>query len=178
MRMSLLHTDSDSKEEQDALLMDVYKQMFIVAYSIVRDKMEAMDVVQESWVKILCKLDTLRDRDKLVQWAKAIVTNTALTMLKRKAVILLEDREDKGLSLVSAEQVEERVIRSLILEEIHKLDEKTRQILMYKYYDDMKDKEIADLMELPLGTVKARIHRGKEQLRVILTDPQMKRDSY
>lgn len=177
MRTSLLRTDSDRKEDQDALLMDVYKQMFIVAYSIIRDKAEAMDAVQESWVKILCKLDTLRDRDKLVQWAKAIVTNTAYNMIKRKVAVSLSNSEENGLPLVSTEQVEERVIRNVILEEINKLDDKTKQILIYKYYDDMKDKEIAMRMDLPIGTVKARIHRGKEQLRALLTDPYMKPDS-
>ncbi|WP_158289297.1 RNA polymerase sigma factor [Paenibacillus flagellatus] len=172
MWTSLIHTDSETRDEQEALLLDVYKQMFIVTYSIMRNKSEAMDAVQESWVKILRKLDTLRERDKLIQWAKVIATNTAYNMLKRKVAVSLS--EENGLSLVSSEGVEERVIRNIIFEEIGKLDDKTRHILTYKFVYDMKDKEIADKMELPLGTVKARIHRGKEQLRAMLTDPYLK----
>lgn len=175
MRTELL-TDPERKEEQDALLMDVYKQMFIVTYSIMRNKTEAMDAVQESWVKILRKLDTLRDRDKLIQWAKVIAANTSYNMIKRKVAVTLADAEEIGISLVSAEGVEERVMRNIIFEEIAKLDDKTRQILTYKFYYDWKDKEIAERMELPLGTVKARIHRGKEQLRAMLTDPYLKPD--
>lgn len=171
MGAGLLKADSDRTEEQDALLMDVYKQMFIVAYSIMRDKTEAMDAVQESWVKILRKLDTLRDRDKLIQWAKSIATNTAYNMLKRKAAMSLGAAEDSGIPLISAEGVEDKVMRKILFEEINKLDDKTRQILTYKYVHDMKDKEIAERMELALGTVKARIHRGKEQLRALLIDP-------
>ncbi|GAA3402382.1 RNA polymerase sigma factor [Paenibacillus hodogayensis] len=171
-----LHTDAERKDEQDALLMDVYKQMFIVTYSIMRNKTEAMDAVQESWVKILRKLDTLRDRDKLIQWAKVIATNTAYNMIKRKVAVSLGEAEESGIPLISTEGVEERVMRNIIFEEINKLDDKTRQILTYKFYYDLKDKEIAERMELPLGTVKARIHRGKEQLRAMLTDPYLKPD--
>jgi RNA polymerase sigma-70 factor (ECF subfamily) len=176
MGTGLLQSNSDRTEEQDALLMDVYKQMFIVAYSIIRNKTEAMDAVQESWVKILRKLDTLRDRDKLIQWAKVIATNTAYNMIKRKVAVSLGDPEESGVPLISTEGVEERVMRNIIFEEIKKLDDKTRQILTYKYYYDLKDKEIAERMDLPLGTVKARIHRGKEQLRAMLNDPYLKSD--
>ncbi|MEF3303592.1 RNA polymerase sigma factor [Paenibacillus sp. GYB003] len=176
MNTGLLQTDPDSKETQDALLMDVYKQMFIVTYSIIRNKTEAMDAVQESWVKILRKLDTLRDRDKLIQWAKVIATNTAYNMIKRKVAVSLGDAEESGMPLIAAEGVEERVMRNIIFDEIRKLDEKTQQILTYKYYYDMKDKDIAEKMDLPLGTVKARIHRGKEQLRALLSDPYLKPD--
>lgn len=174
MDTGLVKNDSERKEELDALLMDVYKHMFIVTYSIMRNKSEAMDAVQESWVKILRKLDTLRDRDKLIQWAKVIATNTAYNMIKRKVAVSLGDPEESGISLIAAEGVEERVMRNIIFEEIGKLDEKTRQILTYKFYYDLKDKEIAEKMDLPLGTVKARIHRGKEQLRALLNDPYLK----
>ncbi|WP_158606866.1 RNA polymerase sigma factor [Paenibacillus ginsengarvi] len=176
MNTGLLQTDSNSKEEQDALLMEVYKQMFIVTYSIIRNKSEAMDAVQESWVKILRKLDTLRERDKLIQWAKVIATNTAYNMIKRKVAVSLGDPEETGITLVAPEGVEERVMRNIIFEEMNKLDEKTKQILTYKYYYDMKDKDIAERMDLPIGTVKARIHRGKEQLRAMLSDPYLRPD--
>lgn len=176
MWTSLIQTDQSSKEQQDALLMDVYKQMFIVTYSIMRNKSEAMDAVQESWVKILRKLDTLRDRDKLMQWAKVIATNTAYNMIKRKVAVSLCSSEEDGMVLASSEGVEDQVLRNIIFEEIAKLEEKTRQILTYKFYYDLKDKEIAERMDLPLGTVKARIHRGKEQLRAMLNDPMLKPD--
>ncbi|MBD2865766.1 RNA polymerase sigma factor [Paenibacillus oceani] len=176
MWTSLIQTDQSSKEQQDELLMDVYKQMFIVTYSIMRNKSEAMDAVQESWVKILRKLDTLRDRDKLMQWAKVIATNTAYNMIKRKVAVSLCSPEEDGMVLASSEGVEDRVLRNIIFEEIAKLEEKTRQILTYKFYYDLKDKEIAERMDLPLGTVKARIHRGKEQLRAMLNDPMLKPD--
>lgn len=174
MWTSLTQADPERKEDQDALLMDVYKQMFIVTYAILRNKSEAMDAVQESWVKILRKLDTLRDRDKLIQWAKVIATNTAYNMIKRKVAVKLCSSDDDSVSLIETEGVEERVFRNIIFEAIGKLDDKTRQILTYKFYYDLKDKEIAERMELPLGTVKARIHRGKEQLRAMLNDPYLK----
>lgn len=171
MRMELLQAVSDCPEERDALLMDIYKQMFIVAYSIIRNQSEAMDAVQESWVKILRRIDTLRERDKLIQWAKAIAANTAYNMVKRKVVISL-DAEKSSVRLVAPDGVEDQVVRNMLFEELNKLDDKTRQILTCKYVHDMKDKDIAEMMNLPVGTVKARIHRGKEQLKQLLSEPE------
>jgi RNA polymerase sigma-70 factor (ECF subfamily) len=167
---SRLLTDSGRKDEQDELLAEIYRHMFVVAYSIMRNKSEAMDAVQESWVKILMKLDTLRDPDKLIQWARAIVTNTAYNMIKRKSILTYAP-DDCSNSAAAGDGVEDQVIRRLLVEAVQKLDEKTKRIFMYKFFFDMKDKDIADRMDLPLGTVKARIHRGKEQLRALVGEP-------
>jgi len=155
--------------DEDALLQELYRQMFIVTYSILRDKYEAMDAVQESWIKILQKIDTLRDNDKLIRWAKVIASNTAFNLLKRKIAATHQSAQDDGKEPLSRDGVEDVVLCNMIFELIRQLDEKTRQILIYKFYYDMKDKEIAQKMSLPVGTVKARIHRGKERLRALLT---------
>lgn len=179
MRTQLGITVSDSREEQDALLLELYRHMFMVAYSIMRNKNEAMDVVQESWLKILMKIDTLKDQDKLIQWAKAIAANTAFNLVRHKlkqARARME--EDADREPLSAERVEDFVVQKILCEQIGKLDEKTRQIFIYKFYEDMKDKEIAERMQLPVGTVKARLHRGKEQLRSMLMEPFVRGPSH
>lgn len=174
MWSDMMEKESMSRDEQDALLLDVYKQLFTVAYSIMRDKCDAMDVVQESWVKILRKLHTLRDRDKLIPWVKVIAANTAYNMVKRKVTVSLCHAAVDSCPFPLQDGVEERVIRSISLEEIRKLDEKTKRIFIYKYFYDMKDKEIAERMKLPIGTVKARIHRGKAYLRNVLLDSSLR----
>ncbi|WP_127587953.1 RNA polymerase sigma factor [Paenibacillus koleovorans] len=163
--------DAVSQEEQDVMLQELYRQMFVVAYSITRSRSEAMDVVQESWLKILMKLHTLKDRDKLIQWAKVIASNTAYNMMKRSSKLTALVREEQGLYEYNGTGVEDKVVQRMICATIERLDQTTRRIFVYKYYQDLKDQEIATRMGMPVGTIKARLHRGKEQLRQYLDEP-------
>lgn len=163
--------DGVNQEEQELLLQELYKQMFIVAYSIMRDRYTAMDVVQESWLKILMKLDTLKDPEKITQWAKVIATNTAFNMMKRNSRQATQISEEASrYQTESKSDVEEIVVQKMICESISLLDDTTRRIFEYKYFEDLKDQDIADKLDMPVGTVKARLHRGKEQLRSLLGD--------
>jgi RNA polymerase sigma-70 factor (ECF subfamily) len=162
-----LNKDSHEKYE---LLNELYKQMFIVAYAKMKNKTDALDVVQESWVKILNKIDTLKDKDKLMQWAKTIVSNTAVNALKKKSslqeVLIHEDELEYTCEI--QEEVNERIMVQEIYKGIKELDPEIRKIFICKFSHGWKDQQIADELKLPLGTVKAKLHRGKERLRSIL----------
>lgn len=69
---------------------------------------------------------------------------------------------DQALPEEELEQVE---LQEFIQSEILKLPEKYRTVIVLKYIDELSLKEISDILDLPLGTVKTRIHRGREALR-------------
>ncbi|HEY0828692.1 MAG TPA: sigma-70 family RNA polymerase sigma factor [Bacilli bacterium] len=168
-----LERDETGHYKQVEAMNDLYKKMFIVAYSKVHNKADALDIVQESWVKIIEKIDSLKEHDKFVQWAKVIVANTALNVIKRNQVLRVAPCDfDRLLSkdrLVDLE-IEERFIRDVLVECVEQLDEQTRQIFIRKYYHNWGNKQIAEELDIPIGTVKSRIHRGTERLRAILSD--------
>ncbi|MDF2815363.1 MAG: DNA-directed polymerase sigma-70 factor [Paenibacillus sp.] len=175
-----VNLDEVGQEEQELLLQELYKHMFIVAYSIMRNRSEAMDVVQESWLKILMKLDTLRDQDKIIQWAKVIASNTAYNMIKRSSKYIERIKEECMMyeTAAATSEVEEFIDQKIVWESVMSLDNTTRQIFVYKYYQDLKDQDIAEKMGMPVGTIKARLHRGKEQLRNMLKEPTVKTDHF
>jgi RNA polymerase sigma-70 factor (ECF subfamily) len=152
---------------EDALLSELYRQMLIVACSRSRSRTDALDIVQESWVKILLHINTLKEPGKLFHWAKVIVVNTSINAYKRKyvnTVELFEGRMNAGDSdfdrvLELKEQC--RIVRV----GLEQLDAETRKIIIYKFYYGLKDTEIAAIMRMPVGTVKARIHRAKPKLK-------------
>lgn len=161
--------EKDHNPEYDSLIHELYREMLIVAYAKMNNKADALDVVQEAWLKILTKIDTLKDKEKLFQWAKAIVANTAINMLKRRYSVQLSFIElDQCTSEANEPSVDDRLVWSIVHESMTKLDEETRQILIYKLIYSWKDQEIADKLGLPLGTIKAKIHRGRKRLREIL----------
>jgi len=156
-----------SVENEEDLLNTLYRHMFIVAYAKMKNKTDALDVVQEAWIKILQKLDTLKDPKKLVQWSKAIAANTAMNALKRKAAdaVQLYDEHMCIGELSFDLRVEERILKRAVYESLSLLDEETRTMMICKFYYDWKDRQIAEVVEMPVGTVKARIHRAKKLLR-------------
>lgn len=149
-------------EQYEVLLRDLYNQMIRVAYSKVRNKSDAHDVVQEAWVRMLSKRDTLREENKLWAWAKTITVNVAYNVNKhygRCSEGWFEPQEPSSPLRTEAELMLE------ISELLGSLDPRSRTMMLYKFYYGFKDQEIADAMNLPVGTVKARIHRSRERLK-------------
>ncbi|MFD2671338.1 RNA polymerase sigma factor [Marinicrinis sediminis] len=156
--------------KEPTFLEEVYRDMMTVAYARMRNKADALDVVQESWIKILQHLDSLDHKEKFIQWAKSIVNKTALNMIKRKSM-------EEGKYRLIADQshggemtIEEHLAGYDVREQLKELDKDLRMMMEYKYMYGYKDQEIADRMGIPLGTVKIRLFRCREKLKKKLTD--------
>jgi len=150
-------------DEQEAQLLELYSQMIRVAYARVRNKSDAHDVVQEAWVHMLANRDSLREENKLLAWAKTITRNIAFNVNKR-AVRVQPGRVDEDARADVYARAEAELLME-ISELLASLDPPARTLILYKFYYGFKDQEIADAMNLPLGTVKAKIHRTRERLR-------------
>jgi RNA polymerase sigma-70 factor, ECF subfamily len=166
-----VRTDKPHHDEQrEALMLELYKLMFSVAYRMTRNQNDAMDIVQDSWVKILEKMDTLRDPDKLRCWVKVIVSNTAINRMKKESYRRLPERLAEAAAIYKTTELEDIVLNKVIRDSVESLDPLTRQMFAMKYDLGLKDQEISDMLDMPLGTVKARLFRGREKLRNMLTE--------
>ncbi|WP_246627952.1 RNA polymerase sigma factor [Paenibacillus oenotherae] len=146
--------------------------MIHVAHSKVINKWDAQDAVQEAWIRILTKYGTLREQSKLHSWAKTITANIALNLNKqsRRAQSQSWNESDEDKSMHQHDEEPELMME--ISEMLAKLDPRSRTMMLYKFYYGFKDQEIADAMQMPVGTVKARIHRSKLQLKRWMAGPQ------
>ncbi|MFC3343638.1 RNA polymerase sigma factor [Paenibacillus abyssi] len=161
--------DGTKLEQHEALLRDLYNQMIRVAYARVKNKSDAHDVVQEAWVKMLLKHDSLREESKLAAWAKTITANVAHNVNRHENVRTSSqwcDAQEQGTGTPS-----EAELMMEISELLGALDPRSRTMILYKFYYGFKDQEIADVMNIPVGTVKARIHRSKERLKQWISTP-------
>ncbi|BBH21609.1 RNA polymerase sigma factor [Paenibacillus baekrokdamisoli] len=151
-------------------LRELYNQMTRVAYSKVSNKSDAQDAVQEAWVRMLTKHHTLRERSKLISWAKTITANVALNLNRASrrrshSSSYCDDAPDEVKVCSHDMPKDEAQLMLEISEMLGELDPRTRTMLLYKFYYGLKDQEIADAMKVPVGTIKARIHRTKIQLK-------------
>ena len=159
------HSNSVDQAKREADLIELYNQKIRVAYASVHNKSDAYDVVQEAWLKILVSRESLREENKLMAWAKAITRNVASNANRLAGRMLPYEEIDAETDGKAGSSRTEAEIMLEISELLGAMDPATRTLMLYKFYYGFKDQEIADALAVPVGTVKARIHRAREKLR-------------
>jgi len=160
--------DTGSHEQsviEDELLNELYREMLRVARHRLHHKSDAIDVVQEAWVRILEKRDTLRESGKIIPWAKTIAANLAMNANRARRVKPVSELSEVYSGDSGAVRMNGPEVIAELSDILGRLEPATRTLLLYKFYYGFKDDEIAAALQVPVGTVKARIHRGKARLK-------------
>lgn len=159
--MQLLKRHPVICEETFLELIDAKKDSFYrVAYSYTRHREDALDVVSESVCKAYTNLHHLKDPDAFYPWFYRILSNTALTFVKRhRHLASLEDWDE---SITPMEQTAEILT---MREELARLDQKYREVLILKFSQDLTFREIAQLTGKSENTIKTIYYHGIERLR-------------
>jgi RNA polymerase sigma-70 factor (ECF subfamily) len=144
---------------------------------LVGNAVAAEDLAQEAFVKFYLGLAAFDPSKRVSPYLYRIAHNHCLDWLRKRKVptvpLVWEDDEGKGLREVDApdrtlapdELVERADVRRAIDEALAALPPTYRGALIMRHREGMSYEEIAEVLGLPLGTVKARIHRGREKLQ-------------
>lgn len=146
-------------------LLENYQKYYRLAYSYVRNEADALDIVQESAYKAMRGGDKLKEEDYADTWIYRIVVNTALDFLRRA-----QREASAGESYLEAEQgVEEKGYETAdIMQTLATLPMKDRSVLVLRYFENFKLEQIADMTGENVSTVKSRLYRAQEKLRLKL----------
>ncbi len=148
------------------IVRDHSAAMFRVAASVVHDHALAEDVVQESVVKAWQALDTFRGEASIRTWLLRITHNTAISALRKRrddVTAPSELPERPGQTSVE-ESALLQADRDEIWEALSRLDPVGRAIVVLREVDRMSYEEIAEVLDLPIGTVRTRLFRARQQL--------------
>lgn len=173
----------------DAKAMEaLYKFTYPGAYSLTShlcaNPNDVEDILQESYITAFSRLDTIRDKAAFPAWLKKIVVNTWRAFAKEKsnayetAVYDVTDEYfEEGMYSESAlDAVEISENNREIYRLVNELPENQRVCVILFYYEDMKVDEIAETLNIPIGSVKSRLYYGRQQLRSMMEQQGM--DSY
>ncbi|MGN0250411.1 MAG: sigma-70 family RNA polymerase sigma factor [Oliverpabstia sp.] len=162
------------KRDEDALkvLLSQYQEyLYRIAYAYYKNEQEALDAVSECVAKVYVSLPKLRKPEYFKTWMTRILSNEVLSGVKIKSKVIsldalneqgyMPEYEDKGIS---------REEKADLYQALDKLSPDYRKVLILKYFQEMKIKEIGEVMEIPQGTVKVMIHRGRKRLQRILVE--------
>jgi RNA polymerase sigma-70 factor (ECF subfamily) len=158
-----------------AVLCDRYKDRALtLAVRLVGDRGEAEELVQDAFVNAYRNLGQFRGEARFGTWLHRIVYNLCMTKVTRRrermaSLDAVEDgsaeiaRDNKTPSI--QEMVEEHEMIALVSDEINNLPEPLKAPLLLFYVQELKYEEVAEIMNLPMGTVKTYLHRGRNLLR-------------
>jgi len=146
------------------LAMSVYgDRMLGLAISILGDRAAAEDAVQDVMIRIWRALPQFRSDASISTWVYSITRNRCLTLLKQRRgePISLDDPQSREAAAnVAAAQPRASDVWALL----HALPVQYRQVLTLFYAEERSYEEIARALDMPLGTVKTHIHRGRKML--------------
>ena len=166
------------------LIRRYQRPVFSLIYRMVRDRELAEDLAQETFVKVLNAIDSYRPEFKFSSWIFKIANNAAIDHLRRRELDTLSldgapdattpDRVeatalqigDKAESAL--DELEARELGSAIEHAIEALRPEYRSCILLRHVEGRSYEEIAEILELPLGTVKTYIHRARAQLKQAL----------
>ncbi len=160
------------------------RPVFSLVLRMVRDRQLAEDLAQETFIKALNAIGSYRPEFKFSSWIFKIANNAAIDHLRRREINTLsidgapnattpDDIEatalqvgDKGESPLA--ELEARELGGAIERAIGRLRPEYRSCIMLRHVEGLAYEEIAQLLDLPLGTVKTYIHRARHELRDML----------
>lgn len=137
-------------------------KFYRLAFSYVKNQEDALDAVQNAICKALTHYETLRNEDAVKTWFYRIVVNESLGILRKRKEEILSD-EDESMEVPYYEKGYD--IQEDLGAQIDRLEEDVQEIIRLRFFEELSLKEIAEVMELNLNTVKAKLYRGLKLLK-------------
>lgn len=177
-------TDEERSARFEADALQYVNQLYAAAMRMTRNPADAEDLVQEAYLKAYAAFHQYKPGTNLKAWLYRILTNTFINNYRKKQRQPLESSDDdiqdwqlhraashtsdqgRSAELEALDQMPDSDVK----EALASLPDDFRMVVYYADVEGLPYKEIAEIMDTPIGTVMSRLHRGRRQLRDKLAD--------
>ena len=169
----LIRAQTGDLEAFEYILSFYEKMIYNYCLRILKNSQNAKDVTQETFIKVYTHRKKI-DLDKNIKtWIFTIATNTTYDFLrskKRKREISLDEENETNSSFETYYSSKEEGLVSDVDKALEQINPEYRKVLLLFYQQGFEYKEIAEILGMPINTVKTHISRGKEQLKELLKE--------
>jgi len=154
------------------------KKIYYIAYDITGDQDDAEDVSQEVFIKVFRSLKTFRRNAKISSWLYQISVNASIDLLRKKSSKPEKSMDDTERADIQENlpgssthaQNPERIAEGFLIQKhisqaLQKVSPKERSVFVMRHYNELKIREIAEILNVSPGTVKALFYRATRKLR-------------
>jgi len=167
---------NNSRAAMEMVIRKFREPLYFHARYIVKDHQEAYDLVQEVFIKAM-REDRLFDEDfKIKAWLYRVTSNLCFNQVrnrKRRGAILDTMMKPEAFGADQVETIFAGERRSEVMTALEQLSEDHKQILLLRYYDDLSYAEIADVLQVKLGTVMSRLSRARMRLMEVMQSSEL-----
>jgi len=157
-RARIRGAQNGSASDLEALFREHWPRAYRAAYLVVHDAAAAEDIAQDAFLAAVRSLDRFDRSRPFGPWLHRIAVNRAIDWTRARK--LRGEVEERDFEVLPVEGNDERVLPALA-----SLDAEHRAVIVLRYLLEYTPGEIADLLELPRGTVNSRLRRGLDKLK-------------
>jgi RNA polymerase sigma-70 factor, ECF subfamily len=161
----------------EKLVLRHQDRLFSAMIQVTGSSHDAEEVTQEAFIRAFLKLDSFQKNSQFFTWLYRVAFNIALSRKRRRRirVSLDQQRQDTGDEVVDqADGVDAGLIRadnvSLVQTALARLSQEHRAILVLREMNEASYEEMAEILELSIGTVRSRLNRARKQLRLTIEE--------
>ena len=159
---------SAGPQDLRSLVEQHYKLLYRYAYHLCRSAADAEDLTQETFCTAQAKIDQLRDPARAAGWLCTILRNHYLRGLRHKPARPVESLDELPAEPEAVEEAPGEIDREQLGRILSELPEAFRTPVLLFYFEEFSHRQIADQMDVPIGTVMSRLARAKAYLRARL----------
>lgn len=173
----MVATQRGDREAFDALVGRLRSRAFRIAHSLVGSREDALDMAQETFMKVFRARDSFRESEPFLPWFHRILRNTCISHLRKRgrlrqlSVSGMREDDEPDFELIDPDATppDARLLadeRAAALHEgLTKLSAKDREILALRHDEELSYREIAEALGIPQGTVMSRLFHARRRLR-------------
>ncbi|MEN1935878.1 sigma-70 family RNA polymerase sigma factor [Paenibacillus sp. 102] len=165
IQLTLSGNQDAYSELYDKTIQDVYK----TAHFLIEEKTDVDDVVQEIYIQLYQSLSKYNREKPFRPWLIGLAIRQIHSYRRRRwmrlRIVKKAEEQRKPIEFDFSNDVVDKISNQKLIALIHKLPYKLKQVIILRYLHDYSQEEVANILHIPVGTVKSRIHAALKKLR-------------
>ncbi|MCR6846729.1 sigma-70 family RNA polymerase sigma factor [Bacillus sp. IBL03825] len=162
-------TLSGNKEAYGELYDKTIQEVYKTAHFLIGDKTDVDDVVQEMYIQLYESLRKYDNEKPFRPWLIGLAIKQIHSYRRKRwmrlRIVKKAEEQRKPVQIDFSNDIVSKISNQKLIELIHKLPYKLKQVIILRYLHDYSQEEVAHILHIPIGTVKSRIHAALKKLR-------------